>query len=635
MKDGFPILLPEPCRVRPGGGMFRVPDGAGVAAPEGCSRARAAIFQALEESGGAVSKGWKSAGRAAVTLALDSAAAAAPEGYRLVIAPDGIRISSPDEAGLLRAAATLRQIARVCGRDWPGAEIDDAPAFAVRGVLLDISRDKVPTMDTLRGIVGLLAELKFNRLELYTEHTFAYRAHPEVWAEASPITPDEVRTLDAWCREAGIELVPNQNSFGHMERWLKHPRYAPLAEAPEGSVPPWGGPRRGPSTLDPGNPASFDLVRGLYDELLPCFTSRSFNINCDETWELGQGRSRARCEAEGRGRVYLGFLRKLHADVRARGFAVQAWGDVVHQHPELIPELPRDLAMLEWGYEAAHDFDGRCARFADAGLRFLVCPGTSTWNSIAGRWTNALGNLAAAARAGLAHGAGGFVVTDWGDGGHWQPWPASWLPLAAASMCAWSGAPPAEADLLRSADAHVFHDAEGGTAAIARDLADAYRLPGREPENASLFFKWLQPDVPAALRTGLDPVRLRAAAEAIGGIATRLPRLKPGRPGVAQVRDELAWAAGMMRLGAERGAALCEGRSDADLRDAMAPALREAIGGHRRLWLLRNRPGGLRDSAGRLEALLPEAPTCDRPRPTPPGERRPPGSTFRQTQVIG
>jgi len=587
--------------------MFRVPEGAGLAAPETCSRARAAFVQALEEGGAAVSKDWKSGACATATLVLDPAAAASPEGYRLVIAQDGVRAASPDEAGLLRAAATLRQIARACGRDWPCTEIDDAPAFPVRGVLLDISRDKVPTMDTLRGIVDLLSELKFNRLELYTEHTFAYRAHPEVWADASPVGPDEVRTLDAWCRGAGIELVPNQNSFGHMERWLKHPRYAPLAEAPEGSVPPWGGPRRGPSTLDPGNPASFDLVRSLYDELLPCFTSRTFNINCDETWELGQGRSRARCEAEGRGRVYLGFLRKLHADVRARGVAVQAWGDVVHQHPELIPDLPRDLTMLEWGYEAAHDFDGRCARFAAAGLPFLVCPGTSTWNSIAGRWTNALGNLAAAARAGLAHGAGGFLVTDWGDGGHWQPWPASWLPLAAASACAWSGAPPAEGDLLRGADAHVFRDTAGGTAAVARDLADAYRLPGREPENASLLFKWLQPDVPAALRTGLDPARIRAAAEAMGGMAARLPQLPPGRPGTAQVRDELAWAAGLMRLGAERGAALCEGQSDAGLRTALAPALRGAIVEYRRLWLLRNRPGGLRDSASRLEALLPAA----------------------------
>ncbi len=603
MLDVLPILLPAPRRIRPCGGLFRIPDRFGIDSPEGYARSRTAVVQALEAAGAVVSKDWNGAGRAAVTLVRDPGAGPSPEGHCIVIAPDGIRVAAPDEAGWLRAAATLRQIARLCGREWPCMEIEDAPAFPVRGVLLDISRDKVPTMDTLRGIVDLLADLKFNRLELYTEHTFAYRAHPGVWADASPITPEEVRTLDGWCIERGVELVPNQNSFGHMERWLKHPRYAPLAEAPEGSIPPWGGPRRGPSTLDPANPASFELVRGLYDELLPCFTSRTINVNCDETWELGQGRNRARCEAAGRGRVYLEYLLKIHGDVRARGFAMQAWGDIVHQHPELIPELPRDLAMLEWGYEAAHDFNGRCGRFATAGVPFLVCPGTSTWNSIAGRWTNALGNLAAAARAGLAQGAEGYIVTDWGDGGHWQPWPASWLPLAAGAACAWSGVPPDGMDLLRAADAHIFRDTAGEAAALARDLADVYRLPGREPDNASMLFKWLQPEVPEALRTGFDPARIRAAAEALEGIASRLPRLRLMRDDAAQVRDEFAWGASLMRAGALRGAALCEGRTDGEARADISAALRETVAEHRRLWLLRNRPGGLRDSAGRLEAL--------------------------------
>ena len=97
--------------------------------------------------------------------------------------------------------------------------------------MLDISRDKVPTMATLFSLVDLLAELKINQLQLYTEHTFAYRNHPAVWAKASPMTGDEILQLDQYCRERFIELVPNQNSFGHMEQWLKLPQYRDLAEA--------------------------------------------------------------------------------------------------------------------------------------------------------------------------------------------------------------------------------------------------------------------------------------------------------------------------------------------------------------------------------------------------------------------
>jgi hypothetical protein len=100
--------------------------------------------------------------------------------------------------------------------------------------MIDVSRDKVPTLATLFMLVDLFAELKINQLQLYTEHTFQYANHPDVWRDASPITPAEIRQLDEYCRARFIELVPNQNSFGHMARWLKHPRYAALAEAPDG-----------------------------------------------------------------------------------------------------------------------------------------------------------------------------------------------------------------------------------------------------------------------------------------------------------------------------------------------------------------------------------------------------------------
>src|SRR2546423_4155521 len=162
------------------------------------------------------------------------------QGYRMSLDRDGVEITAADGAGEFNARQTLAQLRRQFGNDLPQGEIQDWPDFAVRGVMLDISRDKVPTMATLFMLVDLFGELKINQLQLYTEHTFAYRGHEEVWRDASPMTAPEIRELDAYCRARFIELVPNQNSFGHMERWLKHPRYQPLAEKPEGFDFPWG-----------------------------------------------------------------------------------------------------------------------------------------------------------------------------------------------------------------------------------------------------------------------------------------------------------------------------------------------------------------------------------------------------------
>ena len=67
--------------------------------------------------------------------------------------------------------------------------------FEVRGYMLDVSRDKVPTMSTLRQIVDLLKVCNYNQLQLYMEHSFRYSGHEAVWRDASPLTPAEIREL--------------------------------------------------------------------------------------------------------------------------------------------------------------------------------------------------------------------------------------------------------------------------------------------------------------------------------------------------------------------------------------------------------------------------------------------------------
>ena len=188
------------------------------------------------------------------------------QGYRLRVSSAGIEILAGEAAGAFYGAMTLRQLLRQGSGELPAGEIADHPDFPVRGVMLDVSRDKVPTLESLCALVDQLAEWKINHLELYTEHTFAYRKHREVWAQASPLTGEEVMRLDAHCRTRFVELVPNQNSFGHLHRWLELPGYIHLAECPEGFEFPWGGRHDGPFSLDPTNPQSLALLAELFAE---------------------------------------------------------------------------------------------------------------------------------------------------------------------------------------------------------------------------------------------------------------------------------------------------------------------------------------------------------------------------------
>ncbi len=519
------------------------------------------------------------------------------QGYRLRIAPSGIEILGSDPAGLFYGVMTLMQALDQSECALPSGQIDDWPDFPVRGVMLDVSRDKVPTMETLFSLVDMFAGLKLNQLQLYTEHTFAYAGHEEVWAEASPLTGEEILRLDAYCRERFIELVPNQNSFGHMTRWLVHPRYRHLAECLEGFDWPWGGRSEEPFSLDPSDPGSAALLQDLFAQLLPNFASRLFNVGCDETFDVGQGKSRELCSRVGRGRVYLDFLLKIHSLVESHGRTMLFWGDIIVEHPELVPELPRDAIALEWGYEADHPFAAHGERFAASGIPFWVCPGTSSWNSIAGRTDNCLANLRSSAEAGLARGASGYLITDWGDNGHWQVLPVSFLGLAAGAAFSWSLAANGDRDIVPGLDAHVFRDRARLMGALVRDLGNAYRRAGGKLHNASHLFTILRQPSGAPLPESVSQQSLSDARAFIEAAAEPLDRARMDRPDAALVRDELANTVRLLLAACDRGLG----------RATDAGAAREArmiLAEYRRLWLARNRVGGLRESAGALERAL-------------------------------
>jgi hypothetical protein len=602
-------LLPLPRTLNTRDGTFSLRD-QGVIAREGVDRAamRPAaerVQEALQRAGWAWNLG--EADGPAITLRLEPGAPA--QGYALSVLPDGISLRASDAAGLFYGACTLAQIIQQSGPDLPALQITDWPDFPARGVMLDISRDRVWSMETLYGLVDMLAGWKINQLQLYTEHTFAYTHHPDVWVAASPMTDDEVRALDAYCQARFVELVPNQNSFGHMHRWLIHPRYAGLAETHDWFETPWGSKMKGPFSLAPVDPGSLALLSELYDELLPNFSSRQFNVGCDETFDLGQGRSRAAVAKLGAGRVYLDFLLKIYNEVNARGRTMQFWGDIILHHPELISELPKDVIPLEWGYEADHPFEEHALEFSLSGLPFYVCPGTSSWNSIGGRTANALGNLAAAAESGLRNGASGYLITDWGDNGHWQPLPVSYLGFAAGAAYAWAWTANCNLDVAKASSLHAFGDATGRFGQAAYDLGNVYRAVGYEPHNSSALFWVLQRPLAEITRLGLDPARgtltaggFERAWQAADAALKTAARAESTRPDAALLHRELELAGHMLGHAARRGqmALGAPVNSKADLADDLG----EIIPEYRLLWRARSRPGGLRDSVARLEKAL-------------------------------
>ncbi len=613
----MPLLLPVPRRITPIGGTYPLTGTRLIALDSAEPHALYAVARRLQAVlGDAAGLAWEIvAGTAAprervgLTLSVVPGGVRHPQGYELAITPEGIHVVAATAAGAFYAACTLVQLLEYACQTptssftLPALRISDWPDFPARGVMLDVSRDRVPTMAALLDLVDTLACWKVNQLQLYTEHTFAYRNHPEVWAEASPLTGEEILALDAYCRERFIELAPNQNSFGHMARWLCHPRYSSLAETTGAWVTPWGETRQGGFSLCPLDPGSLELVRDLYDDLLPHFSSRMVNVGCDETFDLGQGRSREACQARGRGRVYLDFLLQIYREVRARGRTMQFWGDIIVQHPELIADLPRDTIALEWGYEEDHPFGAHGEQFAAASIPFYVCPGTSSWDSIAGRTENALGNLRSAAENGLRHGAAGYLNTDWGDLGHWQPPPVSYLGLAYGAAVSWACEANRDLDVAPVLSRHAFRDATGTMGRVAYDLGNAYLQTGiLTPNSTALFWILHRPPESIAGFKGLSADGLRRTLACVDDAAADIAQARPARPDGELLCREFAWVAAMQRHACCRGIWILDGMPPAD-RPALAEDAARLIAEYREIWAARSRPGGLAESAARMERM--------------------------------
>jgi hypothetical protein len=483
------------------------------------------------------------------------------EAYALTVDRGGVRVEYRATDGLRAAAATLRQLFRQYGRRLPHVRIRDWPDFPRRGVMLDVSRGRVPKLEMLLELATSLADFKINELQLYTEHTFAYRRYKSAWQDWGALTGDEIRKLDRHCRSLGIELVPNQNSFGHLRYLLEHPAVKPLAEVSEPYEGSTGDFLRFPTTLSPNHPGTMPFLRGLYDELLPNFSSDLFNVGGDETWDLGRGQSAKICARLGKGRVYVNFLRALHRETTRRGKRMMFWGDIILNHPELLRDLPKDLIALNWGYEAGHPFDAQCATFAKSGLVFYVCPGTSAWMSMIGRHENALVNLRDAAIAGRKHGAMGYLNCDWGDGGHPQPPAVSWPLYVAGAALSWCEQSYDETMLEPVLSREVFHDSSGKMADTAMALGHAHLKFDFKESNITPFGAVIAAPEPHTrelfCRSGLklyariESRNIQRALRAVHSSRKKLARATPATVSGKLFRTELDLAARMAEASSE------------------------------------------------------------------------------------
>jgi len=541
-----------------------------------------------------------------------------PEAYRLVIGKDDIEITSATDAGAYYAVQTLIDLVRLGGRELPCGVIDDSPTFARRAVYRDCGRGKVPKVETVKQLIEWLAHWKINELQLYIENAFTFAKHPDIGRGFSPYKPDDILAMQAHAKKHHVRFVPSLTSFGHFEKILMLPKYQHLGELPGSRGMPGG------TTLCPGDPGSIQLLSDLYGEFLPLFEAEDFNVCGDEPWELGQGRSKRRAARVGVGRVYLDFILKIRDLCHRHGKRMNMWGDIVMKRPEILPDIPKDIVMLNWDYGTSGNRIFRTHELRDLELAFVCCPGTGAWGSHGSRLENALANVSLFAKAARENDAEGLMNTDWGNFGHRHFLATSLCSLAHGAAHGWCSEKVNDARHVRRFCDLVFGDPDGAMAkaltglgqhppgisqsytALLESLVEARPLTKR----GHIFDGFLIQKNMAIDTLQTTPAGTRRRIEALRAI--RWP--KPTRPltpfeslaaeeyRIATVMDEVGYEHIALARDLRKARRVAPGalRRHADRLEAYGEALAHQ-------WPTRNRPSRLNDSLAVFRAGAKEA----------------------------
>ncbi|HEV7798001.1 MAG TPA: beta-N-acetylhexosaminidase [Pyrinomonadaceae bacterium] len=348
------------------------------------------------------------------------------EGYVLAVNANEVLVAGKTAAGTFYGLQTLKQLVRGEGTTAyiPAVEIVDWPAMRWRGVSDDISRGPVPTVAYIKRQLRTFAAFKLNLHSFYMEQTFASISHPLIGPAGGSLTPEEIRELVAYARRYHIELVPEQQTFGHLHKALKLEKYNELAETPYGDV------------LSPQQEGSYKLIADWYRELNELFPGKFFHIGADETFELGEGQSREAAKARGVGAIYFEHLNRVREVLKPYDRRLMFWGDIALNHPDLIGSIPKDMVVMNWDYAAKEDYLARIRPFKDAGLEQFVCPGVHNWNQIFPNLDAASKNIANFVRDGQASGALGMMNTSWDDDGE-SLFEMTWYGIVLGAAASW------------------------------------------------------------------------------------------------------------------------------------------------------------------------------------------------------
>ncbi len=358
-------LMPVPAKILPKDGKFRLSESFAMALRgEGGPRLYAGATRALRRLSGRTGLFFsqdfitaKSQDPSAVMM-IDckrpgKLALQESESYRLTVTQEKIDLTAETDIGVLRGLETFLQLLAVDkdGYFFPALEIEDAPRFPWRGLLIDAGRHFMPVEVMKRNLEGMAA-VKLNVLHWHLTEDQGFRVEcktfpklHEMGSDGLYYTQAQITEVIDYAAERGIRVIPEFDMPGHSTSWfVGYPELA-SAPGPYSIGRKWG-------VMDPVmNPArneTYQFLDAFLKEMAALFPDEYLHIGGDENngkhWNANaeiQAFMKANKIADNQA-LQAYFNNKILKILTKYGKKMVGWDEILHK------DMPSSIVIQSW-----------------------------------------------------------------------------------------------------------------------------------------------------------------------------------------------------------------------------------------------------------------------------------------------
>ena len=297
--------------------------------------------------------------------------------------------------------------------------LTETPCYRDLGLLLDCSRNAIPTFETFCRLVTSLSKMGYTTLQLYLEDTYHLPEYPYFGYRRGGYSEAELRRMDAFAGQMGVELVPAIQTLAHLGQSLTWKALEPLRDL--GDI------------LLADDEGTYALIDAMFAAMARSFSSRRINIGMDEAHLVGLGNYLKLHGYQNRMELMLRHFNRVYGLAKKHGFSVMLWSDMFFRlatggdyyapdcavDPAIRNALPPDVTLIYWDYYSLDPalYDRMFQKHREMTDRILFAGGAWKWLGFCP------GNGFSMQAADLAHascrknGAEQVLVTAWADNG--------------------------------------------------------------------------------------------------------------------------------------------------------------------------------------------------------------------------